>query len=77
MTQVGSVVSIADRLAITLCLVIHGLVILGTYLVSSSVSEKLRGKGTVEITRLGGIILLSLVFEIFTDGLKVLLPGLG
>jgi small neutral amino acid transporter SnatA (MarC family) len=35
------------------------------------------GRGSAVVTRIGGIILLSLAFIIFTNGLKALLPGLG
>jgi len=75
-TQVGYVAGIEDRLAITCCLIIHGLLILGTYIFSAHFAGKL-GKGSTTVTRVGGIILLSVAFIIFTNGLKVLLPGLA
>lgn len=76
-TQAGMVESIGDRLALTACLIIHGFVIHASYLFSVPMSSKLGGKGSAVITRVGGIILLSLAFIIFTNGLKVLLPGLA
>ena len=76
-TQVGQVAGIGDRLAVTVCLVIHGLIILATYLLAASLSVKLSEKGTAVVTRVGGIILLCLAFEIFCDGIRQLLPGLA
>lgn len=76
-TQASLVETIVDRFALTAILVIHGLIILATYLFSVPLALKMGGRGSAVITRVGGIILLSLAFIIFTNGLKVLLPGLG
>ncbi len=66
-----------DKLALNGVIIVHGLVIFGTYTFSVPMSSKLGGRGTAVITRIGGIILLSMAFIIFTNGLKGLLPGLG
>ncbi len=66
-----------DKLALTGVIVIDGCVILITYLFSVPMSGRLGGRATTVITRIGGIILLSLAFNIFTNGLKMLLPGLA
>lgn len=76
-TQAGMVESIGDRLAITACLILHGLIIFFSYMLAVPLAGKLGGKGSAVITRVGGIILLSLAFIIFTNGLRVLLPGLA
>jgi multiple antibiotic resistance protein len=76
-TQAGMVESVGDRLAITFCLILHGFFIFASYQLSVPLAGKLGGKGSAVITRVGGIILLSLAFIIFTNGLKVLLPGLA
>lgn len=76
-TQAGMVQGIGDRLALTACMIIHFLVFLATYMFSVPLSSRMGGKGSAVITRVGGIILLSLAFIIFTNGLKVLLPGLA
>jgi multiple antibiotic resistance protein len=76
-TQAGMVEGIGDRIAISACLIIHCFVFLATYLFSVPMSSRMGGKGSAVVTRVGGIILLSLAFIIFTNGLKVLLPGLG
>ncbi|HAK46856.1 MAG TPA: hypothetical protein DCO79_13185 [Spirochaeta sp.] len=76
-TQAGMVEGVGDRLAITGCLIIHCFIFLATYLFSVPLAARMGGKGSAVITRVGGIILLSLAFIIFTNGLKVLLPGLA
>jgi len=76
-TQAGMVETIADRLALSIVCAIHGLIIFASYIFATPLAGKLGGKGSVVVTRVGGIILLSLAFIIFTNGLKVLLPGLA
>ncbi|MDC7227937.1 MAG: MarC family protein [Spirochaetales bacterium] len=76
-TQASTAVTFIDKLAITGIICVHGLVILATYMFSVPLSSRLGGRGSAVITRIGGIILLSLAFIIFTNGLKVLLPGLA
>ena len=51
--------------------------VFATYFFSAPVLKKIGTQGNDVITRIGGIILLSLAFMIFTAGLKELLPGLG
>ncbi len=77
MTQARQAVSIGDRLVLNIIILIHGLLVFVTYYFSSAVLKKIGNQGNVVITRIGGIILLSLAFMIFTSGLKELLPGLG
>ncbi len=76
-TQASQVVSIGDRLAFNVVILIHGLLVFATYFFSGSVLKRIGAQGNDVITRIGGIILLSLAFMIFTSGLKELLPGLG
>ncbi len=76
-TQAGMVETLPDRLALTIVLVIHGFIVFASYILAIPLAGKLGGKGSAVITRVGGIILLSLAFIIFTNGLKVLLPGLS
>ncbi len=76
-TQASQAVSIGDRLALNVIILIHGLVVFATYFFSVPVLKKIGTQGNDIVTRIGGIILLSLAFMIFTDGLKELLPGLG
>ena len=76
-TQASMVENIADRIAMTVVIVIHGFIILATYLLIAPLSRRMGGRGSAVVTRVGGIILLSLAFIIFTNGLKVLLPGLA
>ena len=76
-TQARMAASIGDRLAITGCIALNGFVILASYLFSVPLVNRLGNKGSGVITRIGGIILLSLAFIIFTNGLKLLLPGLA
>jgi len=76
-TQAGQAVSIGDRFALNIVILIHGLFVFLTYFFSAAVLKKIGTQGNDVITRIGGIILLSLAFMIFTDGLKELLPGLG
>jgi multiple antibiotic resistance protein len=77
MTQVRMAVSIGDRLALNLVILIHGLLVFATYFFSAHVIKRIGTQGNDVITRIGGIILLSLAFMIFTAGLTELLPGLG
>ena len=76
-TQASAAVNLLDKFVLTAIIIVHGFVILATYLFSVPLSNKLGGRGSAIITRVGGIILLSLAFIIFTNGLKVLLPGLA
>ena len=76
-TQASMVENILDRLALSAVIIIHGFVIHACYLFSVPLSRRMGGRGSAVITRVGGIILLSLAFIIFTNGLKVLLPGLA
>ena len=76
-TQSGMVETIADRIALSVVCLIHGFVIFACYIFAIPLAEKMGGKGSAVVTRVGGIILLSLAFIIFTNGLKVLLPGLA
>lgn len=76
-TQARMVESIGDRLALSVCIFLNGFVILASYLFSVPMVNRLGTRGSAVITRIGGIILLSLAFIIFTNGLKVLLPGLA
>jgi multiple antibiotic resistance protein len=75
--QASQVESIGDRFGMTVVLLIHGLVVFATYFLSVPLAGKMGGRGSAVVTRIGGIILLSLAFIIFTNGLKALLPGLG
>ena len=76
-TQASQAVSIGDRLALNAVILLHGLLVFATYFFSGPVLKKIGSQGNDVITRIGGIILLSLAFMIFTAGLKELLPGLG
>ena len=76
-TQASIAVTILDRIVMTGIVAVHGLVILATCWFAVPLSGRLGGRGSAVITRVGGIILLSLAFIIFTNGLKVLLPGLA
>ncbi|MDC7124675.1 MAG: MarC family protein [Spirochaetales bacterium] len=76
-TQAASAGNVVDKLAISGCIIIHGLFVYATGLFSVPLANYLGGKGSAIITRIGGIILLSLAFIIFTNGLKELLPGLA
>ena len=77
MTQTRQVVSFGDRLVLNIVILIHGFIVFATYFFSGPVLKKIGAQGNDVITRIGGIILLSLAFMIFTAGLKELLPGLG
>lgn len=76
-TQASQAVSISDRLALNVVILIHGLFVFTTYFFSAPVLKRIGTQGNDVITRIGGIILLSLAFMIFTEGLKELLPGLA
>lgn len=76
-TQASQVVSFGDRLALNLVILIHGGLVFATYFFSGPVLRKIGTQGNDVITRIGGIILLSLAFMIFSSGLRELLPGLG
>jgi multiple antibiotic resistance protein len=76
-TKASQVVSIGDRLALNIVILIHGLLVFTTYFFSGFLLKRIGSQGNDVITRIGGIILLSLAFMIFTTGLKDLLPGLG
>ena len=76
-TQASLAAGIIDKLVLTGIIIIHGLLIHATYMFSVPLSTRLGGRGSAVITRIGGIILLSLAFIIFTNGIKVLLPGLA
>ncbi|MCF6334874.1 MAG: MarC family protein [Spirochaetales bacterium] len=76
-TQAGQAVTIGDKLALNVIILLHGMLVFSTYFFSGPVLKKIGTQGNDVITRIGGIILLSLAFMIFTDGLKELLPGLG
>ncbi len=76
-THARMVVSIADRLAMSVVIIIHGIIIFATYFFSSPLSARMHGSSGAVVTRIGGIILISLAFIIFTNGLKGLLPGLA
>ena len=76
-TQASMVENIIDRLALTAVMLIDGFIIFAVYYFAGPLSRRMGGRGSAVITRVGGIILLSLAFIIFTNGLKVLLPGLA
>jgi len=75
-TQTGLAVSIMDRGVIGLAVILHGIIVSATYFFADPLTSRLGGQGSSVVTRIGGIILLCLAFIIFTNGLKILLPGL-
>lgn len=76
-TQTGLSHTLLDRGTIAGAALIHGLIVFITYLFADPLTSRLGGQGSAVITRVGGIILLCLAFIIFTNGLKILLPGLA
>ena len=76
-TQASQLHSLGDRLALSVICIIHGFVIFATYRFAGQLSRRLGGKGAAVVTRVGGIILLSIAFIVFTNGLKGLLPALA
>ncbi|MBI9101900.1 MAG: MarC family protein [Spirochaetales bacterium] len=77
MTQSGQAVTLVDKLLLCGVLAVHGLVVFLVYFFASTLTEKIGNKGSAVMTRVGGIILLSLAFMIFSKGLLELLPGLA
>ncbi len=77
LTQAGHAATTLDKLVLCGVIVIHSFIVLLVYFFAGSLSERIGNKGNAVLTRVGGIILLSLAFIIFTRGLKVLLPGLA
>ena len=76
-TQASQAVTLGDRIALNVVIVLHGLLVFITYFFSSFITGKIGSQGNDVITRVGGIILLSLAIMIFTSGLRDLLPGLA
>ena len=76
-TQVSRAVGLLDRGIISAVILVHGVVMWLTYSFAGPLSRRIGRQGNAVITRIGGIILLSLAFILLTDGLRVLLPGLA
>ena len=76
-TQTGLASSILDRTVIGAAVILHGIIVFATYFFADPLTSRLGGQGSSVVTRVGGIILLCLAFIIFTNGLKILLPGLN
>ena len=76
-TQASRAVDLYDRVFISLVILMHGVIMWLTYAFAGPLSRRIGKQGNAVITRIGGIILLSLAFILLTDGLKVLLPGLA
>ncbi|MDR1894808.1 MAG: MarC family protein [Spirochaetales bacterium] len=76
-TQTGIAITFLDKLLVSCSAFIHGIVIFVTYTSAEYITRRLGNSGSATVTRIGGIILLCLAFSLFTNGIKVLLPGLG
>ena len=76
-TQASQAVTFGDRIALNVVIILHGVLVFSTYFFSTPVLKRIGSQGNDVITRIGGIILLSLAIMIFTSGLRELLPGLG
>ncbi|MBN2051378.1 MAG: MarC family protein [Spirochaetales bacterium] len=77
LTQVGHAEGFPDRLIISSVILMHGVVMWLTYYFAGPVSRKIGRQGNAVITRIGGIILLSIAYELLATGLTGLLPGLA
>lgn len=76
-TQASRAGGFLDRAVISVVILLHGFVMWATYSFAGPLSRRIGRQGNAVITRIGGIILLSLAFILLTDGLRVLLPGLA
>lgn len=76
-TQASRAGGLLDRVIISVVILLHGCIMWATYAFAGPLSRRIGRQGNAVITRIGGIILLSLAFILLTDGLRTLLPGLA
>ncbi len=76
-TQASRAAGLLDRIVISGVILLHGCIMWTTYSFAGPLSRRIGRQGNAVITRIGGIILLSLAFILLTEGLGVLLPGLA
>ena len=77
MTQSAIAVTLLDKLVLCGVFIFNSLGVYLVYFFAGPLSKAIGNRGNAILTRVGGIILLSLAFKIFTRGLLELLPGLG
>ena len=76
-TASATAVNLADLLAISGVVVAFALVIFITHWFSPPLANQLGPQGRDVLNRVGGIVLVAISVDLFTTGLRNLLPGLA